>query len=123
MGLFIISRGAVFRGVINNYFEEDSSCLMLGKVRPRGLKIVQELITKGRPTISLAMVAVKLDTGVESALLLSPQKVFMIVVPVEMEEIDDLVEVVMEKVTAKLIVEAQKVHILLVIPSQSRTSL
>ena len=75
---------------------------MLAKVRPRGLKIVQELITKGRPTISLAMVAVKLDTGVESALLLSPQKVFMIVVPVEMEEMDDLVEVVMEKVTAKV---------------------
>ena len=75
---------------------------MLAKVRPRGLKIVQELITKGRPTISLAMVAVKLDTGVESALLLSPPKVFMIVVPVEMEEIDDLVEVVMEKVTAKV---------------------
>ena len=48
------------------------------------------------------MVAVKLDTGVESALLLSPPKVFMIVVPVEMEEMDDLVEVVIEKVTAKV---------------------
>ena len=50
------------------------------------------------------MVAVKLDTGVESALLLSPQKVFMIVVPVEMEEIDDLVEVVMEKVRPKYVI-------------------
>ena len=70
----------------------------LAKIRPRGLKIVQEVITKG--SIRLAMVAVKLGTRVGSALVQLPPNVFKIVVRVE-EEIDNLVEV-LEKVTVKV---------------------
>ena len=72
----------------------------LAKIRPRGLKIVQEVITKGRPSIRLAMVAVKLGTRVGSALVQLPPNVFKIVERVE-EEIDNLVEV-LEKVTVKV---------------------